>query len=98
MFICSNCKQFTSQIHTCDYCRKDVCYRCILITDDEIGRYPHFSSYSQLCSNCQCAGCIQKEEPYNLNIGWDVCKECGLQYCTDCFTNSNCYKFKHEKD
>lgn len=96
MFICFNCKQFTPNVYTCDNCKKDVCFSCILITDYEIGRYPHFSSYSQLCSKCQCAGCIQKGEPYNLCVGWDTCKECELQYCDECFKNTKCYKFKHE--
>jgi hypothetical protein len=92
MFICSNCKHFTTEVHTCEYCKKNVCKQCIC-EDDQ--KYPHHDLYVQLCSNCACANCVRNDE---LRKGYNHCKECDLQYCDDCFEETLCHEVKHVKN
>lgn len=79
MFICSNCKHFTSKLDTCECCKKNVCHQCIVMDED---RCPRHGLSFQLCSNCVCANCVIDDKLY---IGYNKCKECSLQYCDDCF-------------
>ena len=87
MNICINCRHFVAKTHECGNCKHNVCKNCIL-TGDEPHRYPHFNNYQQLCSKCQCAGCLQKN-PGALNVGYDKCNECKLQYCSECSNNNH---------
>lgn len=97
MFICFNCRQFVSTVHQCEHCNKNVCPNCILI-GDLCGTKPHFNPWSQLCSKCQCASCIEVKGG-KLIVGYDICTFCGLQYCNDCFQNTLCSNsIEHDKN
>ena len=89
MFVCFNCKQFVSSVNECDNCKKNVCEKCILI--GKANTEPHLNSYTKLCSKCQCVGCIQLDK---IIVGYDICWECGLQYCDKCYDNTQCKKQK----
>jgi len=90
MYICANCKRFIENIYTCHECKCNVCDQCIIVLENKDDIAYKCAWTTQLCSDCQCAGECIKVKPYQLNVGYNKCISCKLQYCNECYRTHPC--------